>query len=50
MRSMTMLLKAVGSDEKRNNDLAHTVGVPVAAGLAKLHFGTKPITRETRDV
>jgi hypothetical protein len=27
MKSMTMLLKAMGSDEKRNNDLVQTVGV-----------------------
>jgi hypothetical protein len=28
MKSMTMLLKVMGSDEKRNNDLVQTVGVP----------------------
>ena len=28
MKSMTMLLKAMGSDEKPSNDLVQTLGVP----------------------
>ena len=39
---MTMLLKAMGSDERRNKDLVHMVGMPPNPSIEGTLSGLRP--------
>ena len=39
---MTMLLKAMGSDDKRNSDPAYAVGVPPNPSIEGTSYGLRP--------